>query len=168
MVIFLIGYMASGKTTLGIELAKSLSLPFIDLDEYIESKEGKTVSEIFAENGEFYFRKLEHDCLEEVSCTLNAVVSTGGGLPCFNDNMHLINNSGISIYLEANIEVLVDRLLIMGETRPLVKGKSREELFDFVSGHLNARKKWYEMANLRIDVNDFDANRLVEEVKELL
>jgi len=160
--------MASGKTTLGVELAKSLSIPFIDLDEYIESKEGKTVSGIFAEKGETYFRELEHNCLKDISCIENAVVSTGGGVPCFNDNMQLINNSGISIYLEASVEVIVDRLMVMGETRPLVRGKSREELQEYVSEHLNARIKWYEMAKYKCDVNDFDAERLIEEIKLFL
>ena len=168
MVIFLIGYMASGKTTLGVELAQSLSIPFIDIDEYIESREGKTISQIFAEEGESYFRELEHDCLEEIASTMNAVVSTGGGLPCFNNNMELINKAGISVYLEASVDVLVDRLLIMGESRPLVRGKSRDELFNFVSKHLKSRLKWYEMASYKCDVNDFDAYRLVKEIKQLL
>lgn len=168
MLIFLVGYMASGKTTLGLELAKSLSVPFIDIDEYIEKKEGKTISQIFEDKGETYFRRLEHDCLKEIILLSNAVVSTGGGLPCFNDNMKLINDAGISIYLEASVKELVDRLLLMGESRPLVRGKSREELYDYINKHLGERIKWYEMASDRCNVNDFNVFRLVKEIKELL
>lgn len=160
--------MASGKTTLGLELAKNLCIPFIDLDEYIESKEGNTVSEIFAEKGEMYFRMLEHDCLKEIANKKDAVVSTGGGLPCFNDNMYLINNAGISIYLESSVEVLVDRLLSMGDTRPLIRGMSKEELVDFVEEHLRSRIKWYETAKYKCDVNDFNSVRLIEEIKRFL
>lgn len=168
MLIFLIGYMTSGKSTLGVELAKNLSVPFIDVDEYIETKEGKSVSEIFAEKGEKYFRELEHSYLKEIANETNAVVATGGGLPCYNDNMNLINKYGDSVYLKTSEDVLVERLLIMGDSRPLVKGKSREELIEFLSHHFRSRIKWYEMANYILDVDDFDADRLVDELKVML
>lgn len=168
MVIFLIGYMTSGKTTLGIELAKNLAVPFIDVDEYIESMEGMSVSQIFAEKGEAYFRELEHNSIKGIAACTDAVVSTGGGLPCYNGNMDLINKLGVSVYLEASEDVLVERLLVMGESRPLVRGKSRKEIVEFLSHHFRDRIKWYEMAKYTLDVDDFDENRLVIELKEML
>ena len=113
MKVVLLGYMASGKSTIGKKLAKTFSLPFIDLDDYIVSKENKTISKIFAENGEIYFRKIESVYLQEIlNGKGNFVLSLGGGTPCYANNMNVINTSdAISIYLHTGIQLLSERLI---------------------------------------------------------
>ena len=111
--IFLIGYMGAGKSVVGRLLSQINGFNFYDLDEYIEVKEGKKVSEIFNENNEVYFRKIENKYLKEISLLKeNKIISTGGGTPCFQNNFEIINESSnsTSIYLKANIDVLVNRL----------------------------------------------------------
>src|SRR5690554_4257405 len=100
--IFIIGYMGSGKTTVGKKLAKSLSLSFIDLDAFIESKYRKTIAEIFAEKGEDGFRKIESKALSEVALIEDVVISTGGGAPCFYNNMELMNKTGTTVIYKQN------------------------------------------------------------------
>ena len=102
--VFIVGYMGSGKTTVGRQLARSLSLQFIDLDAFIEGKYRKTISQLFEERGEDDFRKLERQALLEVAEFENVVISTGGGTPCFFDNMALMNRSGTTVYLQAEPE----------------------------------------------------------------
>ena len=113
--IILIGYMGAGKTTLGKALSKELSIPFYDLDWYIETRMHKTVPQIFEERGEEGFRKIENAMLHEVAEFENVVISCGGGTPCFYDNMEYINQQGDSVYLKATPEVLL-RHLKMGKT----------------------------------------------------
>ena len=123
MKIVLIGYMASGKSTIGKLLAHNMYLPFIDLDQYIEKKEGKTISEIFEDKGEIYFRYQEHFYLKELLASENKfVLSLGGGTPCYAGNMKLIsdNENSKSIYLQASIKTITDRLKKQRQKRPLV------------------------------------------------
>jgi len=125
MRIFLIGFMGCGKSTMGRSLASLLNLTFIDLDTYIEGKYFKTVPQIFAEEGEAEFRKKENKVLEEVSFFDDVIVATGGGAPCFFDNMEVMNQSGYCVFLDVEIDTLVDRLMHSKTERPLIKGKSR-------------------------------------------
>ena len=111
MKFFLIGFMGSGKTYVGKRLANELDIPFYDLDEYIEEKEGKKISEIFNEKGEEYFRQVERMCLRDFGIIGDAVIACGGGTPCFFDNMEWINKTGTSIYLQTPVKIIVDRLL---------------------------------------------------------
>lgn len=145
---FLLGYMGSGKTTVGKRLAKSLSLDFIDLDAYIQAKYRRTIPQLFEERGEDGFRQAERQSLQEVAEFENVVVSTGGGAPCFFDNMELMNKVGTTIYLQAEPEELADRLSASKTVRPLIAGKSRKELVPFIREHLARRERYYLMARI--------------------
>lgn len=146
--VFLIGYMGSGKTTVGKMLAKSLALSFIDLDDFIQNKYRKTIADIFAELGEEEFRKIESRALREVSEIEDVVISTGGGAPCFFDNMKIMNNSGVTLYIEVMPEELASRLLASKTVRPLIVGKSKDELIPFISKHLSQRERYYRSAQI--------------------
>lgn len=153
--VFLTGYMGSGKSAMGKLLASNLGLSFIDLDNYIEGKFHKTIAQIFKSDGEDSFREKEKICLREVGEFENVVVATGGGAPCFFDNMEYINKQGISIYLKLSPEQLVERLQKgRNGVRPLISGKSPEELKQFITQTLSYRSQFYEMARVVISGTD--------------
>ena len=154
--IILIGYMGSGKTTVGRALAKELSMPFYDLDWYIESRRRKTVPQIFAERGEEGFREIERYMLHEVAEFEDVIISCGGGTPCFFDNMDYLNQQGDVIWLKADPEVLYKHLLMGKTERPLLKGKSPEELMAFIRGQLEQREPFYAKARNVVDVSLMD------------
>lgn len=164
--------MGAGKTTVGKELAKSLSLTFVDLDAHIQSQYHKTVSELFAEKGEAEFRRIEHQALREVSGFENIIISTGGGAPCFFDNMEMMNQTGTTIYIEVSPKVLADRLLASKSVRPLIAGKSREELIPFIAKHLADRERYYKKANIIYHANQMPSKEeiylTVEAIEKLL
>lgn len=162
--IFLIGYMGAGKTTAGRELAKELGLEFIDLDHFIQARYQKSVGQIFADVGESEFRNIEKNILKEVGAFENIVISTGGGTPCFFDNMDYMNQIGTTVYLKSSPEALSSRLNLCKEKRPLIKDKNEEELFLFVMESLEKREPFYSKAKIifeteilvtREDVNDY-------------
>ena len=156
MRIYLIGYMGCGKSTLGKRLAKHLNLQFVDMDHYIEMRNHKTVPQIFAEEGEVEFRKKERKALEELSEFSNIVIATGGGAPCFFDNIDLMNNTGTTIYMNINPAILADRLIHSKTERPLIKGKSQEELTVFIDEMLTKRRPFYSQAKYEITEPDID------------
>lgn len=154
--IIIIGYMGAGKTTVGKALARTLGLPFYDLDWYIESRMHKTVPQIFAERGEEGFRQVERNMLHEVAEFEDVIISCGGGTPCFFDNMDYMNRQGQVVYLRCEPEVL-QKHLMMGKTeRPLLKGKSPEELIDFIKEQLQTREQYYNKAQYKLDVSLMD------------
>lgn len=169
MRIFLIGLIGSGKTTLGKKLAESLKIPFIDLDEYIVRKELKSISEIFALHGESYFREKEAKYLREVCEYKEAVVSTGGGAACFHDNMTVMNVSGITIFLDVPIETLTERLWHQPqrEQRPMIAGKTKEELTVFLQETHQKRLEFYKEAKLIFKGNDISADQILYLIDEL-
>lgn len=130
--ILLIGFMAAGKTTLGKALARDLGLQFVDLDHYIEGRYHCSVSQLFAERGEEAFREIERNMLHEVAEFEDVVISTGGGTPCFFDNIDYMNRQGITVFLEASVDVIFTRLTIARTQRPLVAGKSPDELRAYI------------------------------------
>ena len=170
--IIIVGYMGAGKTTVGKALARELGLQFYDLDWYIESRQHKTVPQIFAERGEDGFRRIEHNMLHEVAEFEDVVISCGGGTPCFFDNSDYMNAQGDVVYLKADPEVLY-RHLLMGKTeRPLLKGKSPEELVAFITEQLARREPFYTKARHTLDVSLMDNYEKikisVERLRELL
>lgn len=159
--ILLVGFMAAGKTTLGKALARDLGLQFIDLDHYIESRYRCTVAQLFAERGEEAFRQIERNMLHEVAEFEDVIIATGGGTPCFFDNMDYMNTQGITVFLEASVDVIYTRLTIARVQRPLVAGKSEDELRSFITSTLEHRMPHYRRA-----VHTFCANQL-EDVRQV-
>lgn len=170
--IILIGYMGSGKTTVGKALSKETGMMFYDLDWYIESRMRKSVSQIFAERGEEGFRKIEHNMLHEVAEFEDVIISCGGGTPCFFDNMDYLNQQGDVVYLKATPEVLYKHLLMAKVERPLLKDKTAEELIAYITEHLKEREPFYTKARHILDVSLMDnydkINISVTKLRELL
>jgi shikimate kinase len=160
MKIFLIGFMGSGKTSFGKRLAKHLKLDFHDLDSLIEEKYKTSIPSIFDKFNESVFRTLETSVLKETIDTKdNFVLSCGGGTPCFNSNMELINDSGVSIYIKMPVKALYSRLKKSNKKRPLLTNLSDELLFEKISELLNQRESFYNKANhvadgINIKLND--------------
>lgn len=144
--IFLIGYMGAGKTTLGKAFARSMGLTFIDLDWYIEERFHKTVRQIFAERSEEGFRELEKRMLHEVADFEDVVIATGGGTPCFFDNVEYMNRKGETVFLDVSQEVLFRRLKVAKQQRPLLAQKNDEELKAFIADALGKRLFHYSKA----------------------
>ena len=149
--IFLVGYMGSGKSSVGRLLAKKTGWQFVDLDLFIENRYRKSVSQIFSEYGETVFREMEHNILQEVALFEQAVISTGGGAPCFHNNMSLMKQSGIVVYLKVPIPQLIKRLEISKQSRPLIKNKTIEELAVFIAESLKTREVFYNEADIILD-----------------
>ena len=154
--IILIGYMGSGKTTVGRQLAQTLGRTFYDLDWYIEMRYHRSVAQLFAERGEEGFRELERNMLHEAAEFEDIVLSCGGGTPCFFDNMQYIRSVGESVYLKATPETLAAHLRMGRVERPLIKGKSPEELLEYIRTSLEQREPYYLQAEHVIDVTLLD------------
>ncbi|SHI41598.1 shikimate kinase [Tangfeifania diversioriginum] len=161
MRIYLIGYMGCGKSTMGKRLANHAGLQFVDMDHYIEKRNCKTVPQLFDEFGEEGFRKRERKALEELSEFTDVVIATGGGAPCFFDNIDLMNRTGKTIYLNIDPKILASRLLKSKTERPLIKGKSKEELIDFIDETLKKRDVFYKQAHYEIIQPDVDLDEVM-------
>ena len=170
--IFLIGYMGAGKTTLGKAFARAMGLTFIDLDWYIEERFHKTIRELFTERGEEAFRDLERRMLHEVAEFEDVVISVGGGTPCFFDNVDYMNAAGQTVFLDVDIQVLFRRLKVAKQQRPLLDGKSDEELMLFIQEALQKRLPFYAKARYTFNGEKLEDRRQiqqsVERLKELL
>ena len=165
MRIYLIGYMGSGKSTLGRKIADITGVNFIDLDKYIEERYFKSIPLIFEEEGETSFRQKEQHSLHEVSQFENVVISTGGGTPCFFDNMELMNKTGITIYISPDIETLAGRIVKSKTERPLVSGKSHEDLLSFIKEALKIRSPFYEQAQIILsNENSLHPQKVIEAI----
>ncbi len=154
--------MGSGKSTLGRKLAKKLGLQFVDMDHYIEQRNYKTVPQIFEEEGEEVFRKKERQALEELAEFTDLVIATGGGAPCFFDNIDLMNRTGKTIYLDVPSKTLAYRLKQSKTERPLITGKNEAELIRFIDESLNKRNPFYRQAQFKIKNPDTNLNDLVK------
>lgn len=165
MRIYLIGYMGSGKSTLGKKLAKHAGLQFIDMDHFIEKRNCKTVPQLFAEEGEAEFRKKERKALEELSEFSDVVIATGGGAPCFFDNVDLMNRTGKTIFLNIDPKILASRLLKSKTERPLIKGKSKKELVDFIDETLKKRNEFYAQAHYQITQPDVNLDEVMKMIQ---
>lgn len=149
--IYLIGFMGSGKSTFGKKLAKELGLPFIDLDKEIELKAKCSISDIFKYLGEDTFRKMESETLHELSTREEFVMATGGGAPCYFNNIEHINKNGTSIYLELDPQSIFNRLANAKNIRPTIKDKKDEELINFIKEKLAEREAIYKQASITIN-----------------
>lgn len=161
--IILLGYMGAGKTTIGRALAKDLGLPFYDLDWYIESRMHRTVKQIFDEEGEEGFRNIEKNMLHEVAEFEDIVLSCGGGTPCFFNNIDYMNQQGDTVYLKATSDVLSAHLKMGKTVRPLLLGKTEEQLRLFINEQLVRREPFYTKARHTFDVSLMDNHKKIKE-----
>lgn len=159
-IVYIIGFMGSGKTTAGKKLAASLGWSFIDLDRKIEEHAGMTIPEIFSRYGEDHFRKIESELLMAISPDSNTVVATGGGVPCYNDNMKFMLSTGLTIYLKLTPEQLAKRLEGSSDERPLIKNIQGEELLQYIGKKLSERSEWYQKSHIIQNGFDLDINDL--------
>ena len=157
--------MGSGKSTTGKNLASKLGWPFEDLDKSIEEYTGKAIPEIFSHHGEEYFREVESDVLKSLISHKNAVIATGGGTPCYSDNMDFMLETGLTLYLKLTPRQLKSRLLISAGERPLIKNLNNEELLIFIKEKLAFREKWYNRAIITVEGFDPDINSLISIVR---
>lgn len=166
--IFLTGYMGAGKTTLGKAFAREMKVPFIDLDWYIEERFHKSIPELFTERGEEAFRELERRMLHEAGEFEDVVISTGGGTPCFFDNMDYMNRQGQTVFLDVHPDILFRRLRVATQQRPILQGKTDEELRAFIVEALGKRASFYEQARYRFDAGRLESRRQIAESVEQL
>ena len=160
--------MGSGKTHLGKILAAKLGFLFVDLDSVIENTEGVTIAQLFDNQGETHFRKIESDRLKDLSKWDEVVISTGGGAPCFHDNMAWMNANGITIYLKTDPHLLLNRLKSQTENRPLLSDKSDTELLDFIIQKIDERTLFYEMATIKITQTSDGYDIIFDILKKIL
>lgn len=166
MKIILVGYMASGKSTIGKLISEALNISFYDLDHLIETNLNLKVSEIFDQKGELFFRKKEREVLTDfLNTTDNYVLALGGGTPCYYDNFELYQSETIhSVYLKASVYTLLERLNLQKTTRPLVASFSEEELQEFVAKHLFERNYFYHQVKIIISIDDKKESEIVNEI----
>ncbi len=147
MIIFLLGFMGSGKSTLGKRLAKKMSWEFLDMDKVLEEQEGMTVTQIFQEKGEAYFREAETQFLQSLDPSMNRIVATGGGAPCHKNNMDLMNEKGVTVYLRMHESSLACRLEKARAVRPLIENVEIDQLPEFIRQKLDEREPFYNQAH---------------------
>ncbi len=158
--VYIIGFMGSGKSTAGKKLAAALEWSFIDLDKRIEEHTGKTIPDLFSQFGEEYFRNIETEVLRSLKENKNTVVSTGGGTPCYGVNMDYMLKSGLTIYLKLTPQQLQSRLTGSKTIRPLIKDLNSDQLIGFIEEKLAFREKWYNRAYLTVAGINLDINSL--------
>jgi shikimate kinase len=170
MKLFLVGYMGCGKSSLGKKIAKAMGIRFIDTDAEVESREGATIADIFHYEGEEYFRKSERYIIEELAASdEDMVISTGGGVPLWEDNMEVMNQSGVTLCLKRTAEQIASRLSPHGrEKRPKLRGLNDEELVAFMRENMAQREPYYCKAMLTIDCTPMSDAELVTMIKEYI
>ena len=157
--------MGCGKTTMGKKISKNSDIPFVDLDRQLVEHSKMSIADFFASHGEDSFRDLESQLLKTIPADKAVIVSTGGGTPCFHDNMDWMNSTGITVYLKLPPKALLKRLSDKeGVKRPLLQGKSDEELLEFISETLSRREEYYNKAALIIDVHKMNPSQVMEQI----
>ncbi|MFK8056683.1 MAG: shikimate kinase [Saprospiraceae bacterium] len=160
--IFLVGMMGSGKTTIGRGIAEVLGRPFVDLDDAIEKRTNRTINDIFENSGEFHFRTCEAQVLRDLPRKFpNAVIATGGGTPLHFNNMDFLNDNGLTIFLDIDIQMLVERLADQREARPLLR---RDDWETFLTGLAEQRKTAYERAQVSLEVSSNDPGVAIDNI----
>ncbi len=167
-IIYIIGFMGSGKTTAGKKLASLLGWSFIDLDRKIEEQTGYTIPELFSMHGEDYFRDAESKALKSLDNESKTVVSTGGGTPCWGNNMEYMLSAGLTIYLKLTPAQLKSRLSESTGERPLIKNLDSDSIQGFIEKKLAYREKWYNKADITLEGFDIDINLLFSLVTDRL
>ena len=170
MKIVLLGYMASGKSSIGKLLSKKLSMKFLDLDDYIIQKEEMSIAKIFEKKGEVYFRMIENKYLKEVLNTKDQfILALGGGTPCYANNMEEINKGDtVSIYLEGKTKTMIDRLIKKKSKRPLIASLADDKIPEFVAKHLFERRLYYELAKITVEIDAKSKKEVTKELKKIL
>lgn len=158
--VYIIGFMGSGKSTVGKKLAAAMGWSFIDLDRTIEAMEGKSIPAIFEHDGEDHFRKIEAEALRTMKLRSEIIISTGGGTPCHGSNMDYMLETGLTVYLKMKPEQLTKRLLESTGQRPLIKNIEDDKLLPFIEEKLHYREKWYERADIIVEGINLDISRL--------
>lgn len=166
--IILIGFMGSGKTTVGKLLAEQLGLPFVDSDRVIEEQSNKNISELFDQEGETSFRLKEHLFCEQLESMTPSVIATGGGLPCFEDNLALLKANGKVIYLNTSLQTLTQRLKSERSKRPLLKHLEDPEVFAYIEEKITDRKVFYKQAHVIVPNESNQPKSVVEKILKLL
>lgn len=166
--IYIVGYMGAGKTTAARRLAQRMGWEVVDTDALFEEKYKISVNDFFNKYDEPLYRKLESEVLKATESLDHVVVSTGGGTACFFDNMDWMNQHGLTVFLHISPQAAVDRVIHSRHKRPLVEGKSEEELTEFVSQHYASRLPFYEQARITAKSEDFDIESLMEAIKDIL
>lgn len=162
--VFLIGFMGCGKSKLGKSVSSKSNRPFIDLDDLVEITHQMTIPQLFTAFGEQGFREREKRVLQNSALVEDAIIATGGGAPCFFDNMDWMNQNGITVFIDSPVKVLADRLINAKVERPLLKGKSMEELVQFIDEKLKERRPFYEQAKIILKGVDLNADSLLEAI----
>jgi len=168
MKIFLIGFMGCGKSTFGKKLAVKLGYDFIDLDQVLENEVGSNIGDYFASHGEDAFRTLESKVLKEYNYPENCIVATGGGAPCYFDNMDWMNNNGTTVYIELSPIALARRLEKGKEKRPLIKSMNHEQLIDFIESKLIERNRFYKRAFLSVDGINLTPDSILGQLSQII
>ena len=159
------GYMGSGKTLVSKELSVLNNLKIFDLDTEISKQNNRSITEIFKERGEIFFRKTEKEVLEKIISTeKNIILSLGGGTPCYYNNIDSINEKTISVFLKTNVKTLAQRLSSEKDKRPLIQNISNEDLPEFIAKHLFERNPFYNQAKITINTNNLSAREIAEEI----
>lgn len=166
MKLFLVGMMGSGKSYWAQQLAAQYNMDWIDLDAEIEKENAQTIKEIFEAEGETFFRLVERNALHNLAIHQNLIVATGGGTPCFHNNMQWMNEQGITVWLNEPIDILVKRLMPEKEHRPLIKNLANEELHSFLQKKLDERKAFYSKAKFTINSNDCSTDQLFQLINQ--
>lgn len=160
MKVFLIGFMGCGKSTMGKRLAKKTGYTFIDLDQQLEKAMGMTIGAYFSEYGEAAFRTMESETLQTLDYPANAIVATGGGVPCFFDNIEWMNRNGLSVYIEMPPLALAKRLENGKDKRPLLRDLNETQMVEFIKSRLEERDVFYKRALLTVNGIDLTADAL--------
>ena len=170
MILFLVGYAGSGKSSLAKRLSRKLGIKQLDTDKLVEEREGASVADIFFYQGEEYFRCAERDVVEElVNSKYEGIIATGGGLPTWSDNMERMNEWGYTVYLRHSPEQILSRLSDYGrEKRPMFRGKSDEELLSFMHEHLAQREPYYAQAKMVVDCDTMSDDDVVSYIADKL
>ena len=163
--LYIIGFMGSGKTTAGKKIASLLGWTFIDLDKKIEEHEGQSIAEIFSQNGEDYFRRVESEVLKDLKNETKAIISAGGGTPCHGNNMDYMLETGLTLYLKLTPGQLKSRLINSKGERPLIKNLDETGLLKFINKKLAEREIYYNRAEVTVEGIDTDINLLYSCIK---